>query len=303
MADIPVEALASRIGSQAVLLLALVALLLVSVTVFVAVAGTALSRRRRAIRRVVGGLWRRSAGRAVPWLPEAAAGLARFTPGRYLLLHLASGLLLSGALLAFLSLAEAVREGGWLRRFDLALAYALDQSKTVSGLRIFGVLTTLGSGYAIATLGAVVAGGLLWRGRRLLCLGWVAALAGAGLLNWALKALYRRARPEFAETVLRAESWSFPSGHAMATLVTWGMLCYLLVISERAAEAKIASLAFSLVWILVIGFSRLYLNAHYFSDVLAGYAAGAVWLAACVSGLEIARRHRRRRPRGTTAAG
>jgi undecaprenyl-diphosphatase len=41
---------------------------------------------------------------------------------------------------------------------------------------------------------------------------------------------------------------------------------------------------------LAIGFSRVYLAEHYFSDVVAGYAAGIVWLAACISGLEIARR-------------
>ncbi|HEV2641776.1 MAG TPA: phosphatase PAP2 family protein, partial [Candidatus Elarobacter sp.] len=57
--------------------------------------------------------------------------------------------------------------------------------------------------------------------------------------------------------------------------------------------ARIAIIAIALVLILAIGLSRLYLGVHYFSDVIGGYAAGVLWLAACISGVEVARRQPR----------
>ncbi|MBK5188538.1 MAG: phosphatase PAP2 family protein [Gemmatimonadaceae bacterium] len=63
---------------------------------------------------------------------------------------------------------------------------------------------------------------------------------------------------------------------------------------------SIAVIAAAVSIILVIGFSRLYLGVHYFSDVVAGYAAGVVWVSACISGAEIARRKREMAGRGAT---
>jgi membrane-associated phospholipid phosphatase len=51
-------------------------------------------------------------------------------------------------------------------------------------------------------------------------------------------------------------------------------------------------LAVTALLTVAIGVSRLYLGVHYFSDVVAGYAAGLLWLSACITGLEMARRQR-----------
>ena len=68
------------------------------------------------------------------------------------------------------------------------------------------------------------------------------------------------------------------------------MLAYLLlrVVNKRSQRVLIVAAACALV--IAIGFSRLYLGVHYFSDVIAGYAAGLLWLSACISGLEVVRR-------------
>ena len=72
------------------------------------------------------------------------------------------------------------------------------------------------------------------------------------------------------------------------------MLAYLLVrITRRAWHLSIVTAALGLI--LLIGFSRIFLQVHYFSDVLAGYLSGAAWLAVCVAGTEIAFGHRQRR--------
>ena len=126
----------------------------------------------------------------------------------------------------------------------------------------------------------------------MLLFGWVAALAGGALLDVALKLIFRRPRPTWDMPFLAEEGWSFPSGHAMGSLVAYGMLAYLLVLHPKSKGARLAILAITALLVLAIGFTRLYLGVHYFSDVIAGYAAGTVWLAVCISGLEVLRRKR-----------
>ena len=120
------------------------------------------------------------------------------------------------------------------------------------------------------------------------------AFAGGGLLDVVLKLVIRRPRPPGAAAFLQHFSWSFPSGHAMASLIGYGMLAYVLTllwIHHRSAQ--IAVVLGAALLIIAIGFSRLYLGVHYFSDVVGGYAAGVLWLSACISGVEVARRWRR----------
>ena len=78
----------------------------------------------------------------------------------------------------------------------------------------------------------------------------------------------------------------------MGSLVVYGMLAYLigLMVSSRALRVCIVFVAISLV--IAIGFSRIYLGVHYFSDVIAGYLAASFWLALCISGNDVDRRHR-----------
>ncbi len=96
------------------------------------------------------------------------------------------------------------------------------------------------------------------------------ALAGCGLLNTALKALFARPRPTFADPLAVAAGWSFPSGHSMGTFVAFGMLSYLGLLLLRTLRARLALVALALGWTVAMGFSRMYLGVHYLSDVLAG---------------------------------
>jgi undecaprenyl-diphosphatase len=157
----------------------------------------------------------------------------------------------------------------------------------VAALRAF---THLGSGWALTVVAIVVAAALLWRRERVLAVGWLIALAGGGLLNYALKALFARPRPTFDEPIALAAGWSFPSGHSMGTFVTFGMLSYLGVLFVRTLHVRLALIALAMSWTVAMGFSRMYLGVHYLSDILAGFAAGSMWLAVCISGIEVARR-------------
>jgi undecaprenyl-diphosphatase len=79
----------------------------------------------------------------------------------------------------------------------------------------------------------------------------------------------------------------------MGSLIGYGMLAYVLVVlrfHRRNAQRSVVLGAALLI--VAIGLSRLYLGVHYFSDVVGGYAAGLLWLSACISGLEVARQWR-----------
>src|SRR5215203_1269985 len=221
--------------------------------------------------------------------------LRRLTPGQYLGLHLTVGLLAAaGGLWLFGGIAEDVLTGDPIVRFDRALDDYLHAHATPALTTFFLIVTALGSIEAIVLLGVVVATFLAW-GRRWVFLGsWLAAVAGSAFLNHVLKGLFERPRPHFEHPLLLVEtSYSFPSGHAMECFVIYGMLAYLAVLALRSWESRVAVVFEAALFVVLIGFSRMYLGVHYFSDVLAGYAAGGVWLSALITGAETIRRSKK----------
>lgn len=226
----------------------------------------------------------------------------RFSRTEYLGLHLTLGLTLSlGALWLFGGIAEDVIHHDPLTRFDLRFADLLHRHTITGGIALATWISYLGSP-GFVTVWSLGLGIFLWRRREhLLVYGLVAGLAGGGILDLALKKVFQRPRPLWDAPILTAAGWSFPSGHAMGSFVAYGMLAYILVLHRSSRDARVAIVAAAALLVLAIGFTRLYLGVHYFSDVIAGYAGGTVWLAACVSGLEVLRRGRN--AAATTPAG
>jgi undecaprenyl-diphosphatase len=123
---------------------------------------------------------------------------------------------------------------------------------------------------------------MLWGARRrdwLTVRGLLAVPTGM-LLNVALKESFQRARPSFKDPLVRLASYSFPSGHAVASTVFWGMACALVFAHTRSRLWRWVAVTVSVVMVLLVCFSRVYLGAHYPSDVIAGIAVGMV----CVLG-------------------
>src|ERR671917_458739 len=221
--------------------------------------------------------------------------LHRLTPGQYLGLHLTVGLLAAaGCLWLFGGIAEDIVNSDPLVSFDLAVANALHDLATPPLTTFFLIVTALGSIETIALVGLVGAVVLGVR-RRWLHLGtWLAAVVGSAALNQLLKALFGRPRPYFEHPLVLETSYSFPSGHAMESLVLYGMVAYFAVLTLRTWRSRTAVVFGAALLVLLIGFSRMYLGVHYFSDVVAGYAAGGVWLSTCITAMEFARRSRQR---------
>jgi membrane-associated phospholipid phosphatase len=223
---------------------------------------------------------------------------ARFARGEYLGLHLTIGfgITLLG-LVAFSIITHDVIRQRSITQLDARLTDFLHSQGTLFGYGFWAVVTSLGTGLTLSIVGLGVGVLLALRRRWIVLAGWAAALLGSGLLDGALKFAIRRPRPELAANFLSKLSWSFPSGHSMASLVTYGMLAYLVVLALKGRQRlQITAALSAIVLILAIGFSRLYLGVHYFSDVIGGFPAGALWLSACISGLEVVRRMKGRTP-------
>ena len=236
------------------------------------------------------------------WLAQRYA-LPRDTrtlsPGAYLMIRLATGfaVLVGGAAL-FAGIAEELGDGERAGQLDQLFSDAVREHTAAWALQAFAWITRLGDTATLSVVCIVVAAALLLRGRRWLALAWVLAVSGNALLNTTLKALFARTRPLHESGLIQAEGWSFPSGHSSGSVVLYGMLAYVLIRSLPTALAWRASLPLVLLATATafsVGCSRIFLQVHFATDVLAGFASGTAWLAICVASIEWASHYRRAR--------
>lgn len=216
-------------------------------------------------------------------------------PGVYLVIRLAAGFatLVSGAAL-FAAIAEELGDGEHAGQLDQLFSDAVRDHTAGWAVHAFAWITRLGDTATLSVLCLVVAAALLLRGRRWLALAWVLAISGHALLNTTLKALFSRTRPLHEGGLIQADGWSFPSGHSSGAVVVYGMLAYVLLRSLAPTLARRASLPLVLLSAATafsVGCSRIFLQVHFATDVLAGFASGTAWLAICVASIELSRHY------------
>jgi membrane-associated phospholipid phosphatase len=207
------------------------------------------------------------------------------------------GLPLLGALLALaVSLwafgaivDEQILEGE--TRTDERLAVWLHGRATEPLTDVFRAITRLGNFITLfaVTLVAVV---IFWRRRERIDAAFVALAAlGAQVLSTGMKLGFRRDRPFFPDPLATESTFSFPSGHALVSLAVYGSIALVLARRLTSRIQRALLLGATALLVIAIGFSRLYLGVHFLSDVLAGYAAGAAWLAFLYVVLEVRARY------------
>jgi undecaprenyl-diphosphatase len=194
-------------------------------------------------------------------------------------------LIAAGALFAAIALAIGAQAVDGLPGFDTALAQDLKAGMPPAVLRIVAAVSHLGDLWSVAAATVVVLAILLLRRQLLLAASWTIAMAGIVPINSGLKAWFQRPRPLHDHGFIMEKGWSFPSGHAFGAIVFYGMLAYVLLrlLPLRWHRAVIAA---AVAMVTVIGVSRILLQVHYFSDVMAGYASGLAWLVVCLGGAE-----------------
>jgi membrane-associated phospholipid phosphatase len=178
---------------------------------------------------------------------------------------------------------------GWLCRevwqkeswqLDTSILLNIHQCASPAFDRLMLSITSLGDPEFVVIIIAVSAGWLLWQHRLPEVKILILACAGALVLNQGMKLIFSRPRPTLWPSLLHETSFGFPSGHAIGSIVLYGLLAYFYAV-YRPHHAKGIYLCSALL-IGSIGFSRLYLGVHYPTDIMAGYITGWLWLMACI---------------------
>jgi len=193
------------------------------------------------------------------------------------------------ALWLFTEVADNVIDRDKLSSFDAQVLVLLAPWRTPTGLSIASALSRFGTTPIMSLLALVL---ILVRYRRnwlAVAVGWTLVMGGGKLMELMLKHTFQRNRPIGALLHLSDPSYSYPSGHAMGAMIGYGMLTYLVLLRVKRPPARVLITVIGALIIIAIGTSRLVLAVHYFTDVVGGYAAGAVWLALSLAAVEAAR--------------
>ncbi|MEJ5992669.1 phosphatase PAP2 family protein [Ramlibacter sp. PS3R-8] len=184
------------------------------------------------------------------------------------------------ALSVFLLLSLLLTLGNSLAAFDLQVTQFLHARRTpwLSHAMLF--VSDAHETVRILAVTVLVAMWRLYRRDRAAAAALVVVPFGQ-LLNVGLKHVFQRPRPVVPEPLVHLATYSFPSGHAVASTLFYGMLCALVLQRVRSPAWRAAAAAAAVAMILLVAFSRVYLGAHYLGDVVAGIAVGT----ACVAGV------------------
>jgi undecaprenyl-diphosphatase len=160
--------------------------------------------------------------------------------------------------------------------FDDGIIRAVRDPSLAGLLSPLGVITELGSTWAVTLIAAVVLVLLTLLGNPRWGIVSGATIGIASLINTAFKRWIERARPDALDPLITEHGFSFPSGHSMLGMTAWGVVAVVLARSDLPPLTRRLLVGACLLLVFLIGLSRIYLGVHYPSDVLAGWTAGAV---------------------------
>lgn len=192
------------------------------------------------------------------------------------------GWVVSLATLCFVALGLAVYAGA-THTLDRQILLSIHATASAWQDALWVVLTHLAGGVAVVLVVLGVAAVLLYKRHKLRALQFAASVGGAMALSTLLKLTFGRVRPELWEQLILETTYSFPSGHAIAS----SAIALSAVVLLWDTKWRRAVLAAGAVYVVLIGYSRLYLGVHYPTDVLAGWLVSIAWV--CVVAVVCAR--------------
>ena len=191
------------------------------------------------------------------------------------------------AVIGFLKFASEVSEGD-TRQFDRMILLSLRDPLNLSvpvgptWLKAFMLnITALGSAPVLVTIIVIVIGYLLIRRKTERASATLVAVGVGYALSAALKTAFSRPRPDVVQHLVDVTTASFPSGHAMNSAVVYLTLAVMLAEAEKDGRARIYVLSCGVLLTVLVGLSRVYLGVHWPTDVIAGWAVGALWALMC----------------------
>jgi membrane-associated phospholipid phosphatase len=198
------------------------------------------------------------------------------------------------ALLFFAWLSDEVLEGE-TRHFDDATRAAVHQLASPALTTAMRGISFLGSTIFLTIATIVVVYWFHFRNCRREAVLFVITMVGASLLNTTLKLAFKRPRPVPFFNLSAPESYSFPSGHSLASCCFFGALAAILTARLKSKSVRSAVWVLATTMFLLIGLSRIYLGVHYTTDVIAGFAGAMIWIMVVrFVEMQLARRKRRK---------
>jgi len=181
----------------------------------------------------------------------------------------------------FFSTVQDILASDQIVATDFRIAHLLAYFRSPEFTKIFLWITLLGKWQIVVGTAIAVSVILwLWKKKEFICYLWL-ALGADELFNYLGKLAVHRVRPD--NPVYLENSFSFPSGHAMVSVIFYGFLGYLLIRHLKNWKQKVNVFFVCFIIAIAIGFSRLYLGVHYFSDVWGGYLLGLLILATIIT--------------------
>ena len=220
---------------------------------------------------------------------------ARLSPEGYFGLHLTIGLVVIIATAWwFADIAEDMSRNAATRVLDENITSWFIGHATPVLTRISRAITFFGSVLFLSSASVFVGVVLAIRKSFYRLIALASAVGGGALLNLALKHLFHRQRPVLENPLVTLASYGFPSGHTMGATIFYGVLALIVAYSIRRWSRRVLVGWIAALVIGLVGASRIYLGAHYFTDVIGAIAVGLAWLAFCWTGIETLRRWRGR---------
>jgi membrane-associated phospholipid phosphatase len=226
--------------------------------------------------------WPSAAGRLL--LDLALRLRLRLAPHEVLAVTLAVGFALTAVLTALAGgVYDSVTEADGVALLDRPALSAVVAARSPVGNDVAAGYAFVGGGIGMSLLATVVTVGLALRWRRWTPVVLVAVTAAGSLTLTAVgKAVVGRTRPPLADAIPPFEhSPSFPSGHSLNSIAI-AIAAYLLVREQRSARARALTVTLAAAFAVTMGLSRVYLGAHWLSDVLVAWALGLAWLTVVV---------------------
>lgn len=202
-----------------------------------------------------------------------AQGLRFLGQYRWQIVLLFVGILLP--LIIFGHLAEEVLEQEDFR-LDRTLLLGLQQWSNPWFGRVALLFRFLGGPDVLTPLSLAIVLYLLWQRRIRAALFFALCMGGAVGLNLLAKAYFQRPRPDLFTPTILEPNYSFPSGHAMGSMA-FAVAVVALVWPTWPTRWRWLAVGLALLFVLLVAFSRIYLGAHYPSDVLGGWMASLAW--------------------------